>query len=48
MIQKELATVLMHTADCRKDVFDKLVEKILPPTRVNSQTRRRGTSSDGS
>jgi hypothetical protein len=34
VIQKELATVLMHTADCRKDVFDKLVERILPPTRV--------------
>jgi len=31
VIQQELATVLMHTADCRKDVFDQLVRLMIPP-----------------
>jgi hypothetical protein len=39
VLQEELATTIRHSADCKKDVFDKLVEKMLPSSTVRSSDR---------
>jgi hypothetical protein len=35
VLQQELASTIKHSADCRKEVFDKLVEKMLPGSFVS-------------
>jgi hypothetical protein len=39
VVREELASTIKNSADCRKDVFNKLIEKLLPTEKPGADTR---------